>query len=366
MPSSIPILGVNDLQSQFPKIAAEAYGWDPSSVKSGSRQKLSWKCEKGHQYSAVVSSRTRGSGCPVCSGLQVLIGYNDLRTKFPLIAAEADGWDPTTVTPGSTQKKNWKCDMGHQYPSAVKSRTNGNGCPICSGKVVLVGFNDLKTRFPEIAAEADGWDPTSVTAASGRKMTWRCGLGHQYLTVVKSRTYGSGCPICDGKQVLVGFNDLKTKFPEIATEADDWDPSTVAAASNKKRSWICSKGHQYVAVVAKRTSGNGCPVCAVTGFNPDKNAWFYLMQRPGEQQFGITNDLPARIKTHERNGWTLLEHIGPASGDLVYKTELIFKKWLKKHIGIMDGTTENWATTSMEVNSLAELKARSGIETDLF
>ena len=90
------------------------------------------------------------------------------------------------------------------------------------------------------------------------------------------------------------------------------------------------------------------------------------MQRPGEQQFGITNDLPARMKTHERNGWTLLENIGPAPGDVVYRTELVFKKWLRKNIGIMEGTTENWATTSMEVYSLADLKARSGIHTELF
>jgi len=39
---------------------------------------------------------------------------------------------------------------------------------------------------------------------------------------------------------------------------------------------------------------------------------------------------------------------------------------LKKEIGLVKGTTENWSTTSMEVQSLAELKARSGIKTDLF
>jgi hypothetical protein len=27
MPSSKPVLGVNDLQTKFPEIAAEAYGW---------------------------------------------------------------------------------------------------------------------------------------------------------------------------------------------------------------------------------------------------------------------------------------------------------------------------------------------------
>ena len=50
----------------------------------------------------------------------------------------------------------------------------------------------------------------------------------------------------------------------------------------------------------------------------------------------------------------------------VLDTEKAFKRWLKKEIGVMEGTTENWSTTKMEVQSLAELKARSGIETDLF
>ena len=90
------------------------------------------------------------------------------------------------------------------------------------------------------------------------------------------------------------------------------------------------------------------------------------MQRPGEQQIGITNVLPDRLRKHERNGWSLLEHTQPASGQKVLDTETSFKKWLKKEIGLIKGTTENWSTTSMEVHSLAELKARSGIETDLF
>jgi hypothetical protein len=45
----------------------------------------------------------------------------------------------------------------------------------------------------------------------------------------------SGCPIYSGNQVLAGFNDLKTKFPEIASEAYGWDPATSLPGSNKKR-----------------------------------------------------------------------------------------------------------------------------------
>ena len=31
-----------------------------------------------------------------------------------------------------------------------------------------------------------------------------------------------------------GVNDLATLFPEVAAEADSWDPSTVLGQSNKK------------------------------------------------------------------------------------------------------------------------------------
>ena len=57
----------------------------------------------------------------------------------------------------------------------------------------------------------------------------------------------SGCSFCGGKRVLAGFNDLNSKFPEIAKEADGWDPKTVAASSNKKFAWHCKNGHSFIA-----------------------------------------------------------------------------------------------------------------------
>ena len=161
MPSARPVLGVNDLQSQFPEIAAEAYGWDPATVTASSHKKKDWKCSLGHIYTSRVSSRTTsrfgGNGCPVCYGRQVLAGYNDLKSQFPEIAAEAYGWDPATVVAKTEQKKDWICRSGHLYSSRVSQRvTRRTGCPICAGQEVLEGFNDLKTKFPEIAVEAYG------------------------------------------------------------------------------------------------------------------------------------------------------------------------------------------------------------------
>jgi len=368
------LAGFNDLKTKFPDIAAEAYEWDPTTVVAGTEQKKDWKCKEGHIYHSAVAGRTRnGNGCPICSGLQVLAGFNDLKTKFPDIAAEAYEWDTTTVVAGTHKKKEWNCKEGHIYSSTVKERTRSDGkssgCPFCSGLQVLAGFNDLKTKFPDIAAEAYGWDPSSVVAGTGQKKEWKCKEGHLYYSAVNSRTsHGCGCPFCSGLQVLRGFNDIQTKFPDIAAEAYGWDPSTVVAGTHKKKEWKCKKGHIYKSTVSSRTyQKSGCPTCAEFGFDPEKDAWFYLMQRPGEQQLGISNVITDRLRKHESNGWSLIEHTTvPSKGQKVLETENAFKKWLRKEIGLMEGTTENWSTTKMEVQSLAELKARSGIETDLF
>ena len=123
---------------------------------------------------------------------------------------------------------------------------------------------------------------------------------------------------------LVGFNDPKTKFPEIAKEADGWDPSTVLFGSGTEMSWKCREGHQWSTRVVNRTferDQTGCPSCSQSGFDPEKPSWFYLLARPGEQQLGITNNLPNRMRTHHSNGWTELDQTGPNSGHDVYQTE---------------------------------------------
>jgi hypothetical protein len=167
---------------------------------------------------------------------------------------------------------------------------------------------------------------------------------------------------------LAGFNDLATLHPDVAETADGWDPTTVTAKSGLKKAWCCAKGHRWVATVADRTPprSTGCPECAEFGFKQTLPAWFYLMQRPGEQQVGITNEPDVRIYNHERNGWFLIEAIGPHPGNKIMETEKLFKNWIKKNVGLVPGTHENWYTTKLEVQSLAELKAKSGIETDLF
>lgn len=97
-----------------------------------------WICEKGHEWKAAVSDRTRGSECPVCQNRKLLKGYNDLASLYPKIASEWDyernnGKLPEDVIFSLGHHYHWRCSRNHTWSATAKSRTQNNtGCPKCN------------------------------------------------------------------------------------------------------------------------------------------------------------------------------------------------------------------------------------------
>ena len=92
VPVARVIAGINDLATLEPLLAKQ---WSkknkikPTEVSIGSHKKVIWRCKKGHEWEAVIKSRTiNKTGCPYCSHNKVLAGFNDLATLLPDIAAE--------------------------------------------------------------------------------------------------------------------------------------------------------------------------------------------------------------------------------------------------------------------------------------
>lgn len=208
-------------------------------------------------------------------GRQDLLEQWDAPRNLPLTMDE--------LSPGSHRKVWWTCGHGHRWQAQVNSRVSGSGCPVCAGRAILPGENDLATRHPALAAQ---WHPTKngdlipqrAAPGSRRKAWWVCEKGHEWQAFIASRTSGgTGCPVCAGKIIIPGENDLASRYPAIAAQ---WNferngrmkPQRVSPCSNRKVWWRCSAGHEYRATVASRTMrGGGCPYCAGTkvlaGFN---------------------------------------------------------------------------------------------------
>lgn len=272
-----------------------------------------WINERDNQFQNIVSVLNKIASIidfiPIyqikleCDNIAIMDMYisskkaNSLQSLRPDIAKEwCDSLNgsitPEMVSVNSGKKFWWGCAIGHRYQMSVNSRTGkGTGCPYCAGQKVLTGFNDLQTRYPEIAAE---WHPINngdmtpdeVMPGSHTKVWWLCKENHEYYTSIASRTNRkSGCPFCAGKIAITGTTDLKTQYPKIAGEWDynkngDLIPENVKPFSHKKVWWLCPKGHSYETAISNRTinskndKNTGCPYCSgqktLAGFNDFK------------------------------------------------------------------------------------------------
>lgn len=331
----IVIKGENDFASQFPELLEE---WDysknsirPDEVTAFSSKKAYWICKKNpnHKWCSSIGSRAAGHGCKYCSHNTLSSGETDLKTLYPYIAAE---WDykknypqvPEQFFPSARTIVWWIGKCGHSWDMPIVSRTGKRpqGCPYCSGKRVLKGFNDFPSINPKSFKEWD-WnanqsiDPYSIAASSQLKVNWICSNNpkHKWSATVSSRKR-TGCPYCSGNKVMSGDNDLKTKNPELAKE---WDyeknaplvPDNFTSGSTQVVWWIGKCGHSWDMRIGLRTGARpqGCPYCAgkrlLKGYNdlaslyPEVAAmWDYSENK------GITpNDVTAgsSIKVHWYN-----------------------------------------------------------------
>ena len=201
------------LDRLYPDIAKE---WDyeknelkPSEVSPGANLKVWWLCKNGHSYQSWLNDKTgiHKVGCPVCNRKRLLTGVNDLETLFPDIAKD---WDyekngdlkPSCITAQNGKKVWWKCKEGHSWDAIISARTGPNktGCPYCSNKKVLQGYNDLETKYPDLCKE---WNydkndilPSQVVYGSGKLVWWKCPKGHEYQAKIAQRIRGTGCQLC--------------------------------------------------------------------------------------------------------------------------------------------------------------------------
>lgn len=335
------IKGETDLQTVNPSLADE---WNyekngnlkPDAFTGYSNLRVWWKCSKGHEWKAIIGSRNKGTGCPICSseqttsfpeyaliyylrksGVDVIHSFKkngyelDIYIPSKNIAIEYDGYYWHKEKREVDLEKNQKCKKDgiilyrvreglpslndysidfivQRYSRDLATAIDTLLYEITGSKLNIdlkrdaVNIENLrehlnkKTSFlfsnPELAQE---WNyekngnlkPEHFMPNSGKKVWWKCGKGHEWQTRICNRNKGSGCPFCSGKKVLMGYNDLQTNNPNVAK---DWDheknsglsPADVTTNSNKKVWWKCQRGHEWQATIYQRNKGSGCPYCA--------------------------------------------------------------------------------------------------------
>ncbi|MBP2386339.1 zinc-ribbon domain-containing protein [Paeniglutamicibacter kerguelensis] len=244
-------------------------------------------CDFGHAVSGAKAKfrlRTQnGFHCPVCSGQRVVAGLNSLGDLMPRLLPEWD-WDankdvtPYTVSLGSNKKVGWRCGQGHPYSAYIANRTaHDTGCPYCASKAVLAGYNDIPTTHPQLASL---WDEhangnlkiTEISAGnSAKKIRLRCPKGHRFTrTPAKLVATEGRCPVCFGRVLVPGLNDVATLRPDAAewwhpTKNGKLTPKQVKPKSERNVWWLCPERHEFQRTVVYQCSRKKLTCPAETG-----------------------------------------------------------------------------------------------------
>jgi Zn finger protein HypA/HybF involved in hydrogenase expression len=298
--------GRNSMVITHPDLAKEFQG-DATKVFAGTKEKLDWKCSTcQHEWKASGAHRYSGTGCPSCAKQEIHSdGRNTMAVTHPELAMEFQG-DATKIFAGTTERLDWKCSTcEHEWINTGRGRLMGRGCPAClNNEIHYDGRNSMAVTHPELAKEFQG-DASRVIAGTNKKLDWKClTCEHEWKVSGGSRTSGTGCPACRNKEIHTdGRNSMAITHPELAKEFQG-DADQTIASTLKRLDWKCSIcEYEWKATGHHRSNRKqGCPACAITGFQPHLPAYYYvneILNQFGDRLYykgGISNDYEQRLK----------------------------------------------------------------------
>ena len=268
----------------------------------GTNNSIEVECAKcGHIWNPLAKVLLRGHGCPKCAGN----AHKSIEQFRDELKARRNDVSVIGEYKNANCKIQARCNIHNIDWMITPSKLLAGGkCPICAKDTTsrkrIQKFIDkngsFADHFPKLLEE---WnydenrkrqlEPNNLTIKSNRKASWICKkCGYIYDATISNRSNGTGCPVCAGRIVIQGINDLFTVAPKLEEE---WDyeenekhsifPSKISKGSSQDAHWRCSFcGNKWTAKIYSRIAGAGCPKCAMEERTslPEQTIFFYLRQ----------------------------------------------------------------------------------------
>lgn len=134
-----------------------------------------------------------------------------------------------------------------------------------------------------------GLDIYKVVRSSKQKAWWICEEGHSTDGSIANRIARKSCRVCSNKEILIGFNDMWTTNPKMASMLlDPNDGFKYTYSSNKKVDWKCIDcGEEIYQKYINNVNrvGLSCPICSDGVSFPEKFIYHILREKEIEFKF---------------------------------------------------------------------------------
>jgi len=218
---------INDMQ----QIAIKRGGKCLSNTYINNRTKLSWECDKGHQWEATPHDIGGDSWCPTCCG-----AFRLTIADMKKLARKKKGKCLSSDYVNNRTKLLWECSNGHQWRTTPMTINKGSWCPTCAGRPSLT-IEDMRKL-----ADEKGGKCLSLNYRNNKiKLMWECANGHVWEEAPHDIKRGRWCQQCKGM-----------KFNSGAPKKD-----------SSSKSWLLSSDLEIGCVCIKLKGKDAGKVCAV-------------------------------------------------------------------------------------------------------
>ncbi|MDS9471545.1 hypothetical protein [Sporosarcina pasteurii] len=182
--------------------------WIPSEYQ-GVKEKMQWRCIKGHVFNKTLDLIQRGSGCPEC--------YEEVRGEkrrmysiedIMRVADEKGGRVISKEYKNYNEQLMWECEKGHQFSMKFGHVKDGHWCKVCGYEKVaesrrVYSIVDMKL----LAKKYNGECLSERFISTSHPLKWKCANGHYFEKAYGYLQRGQWCSTCG-----LGLNERKTRF----------------------------------------------------------------------------------------------------------------------------------------------------------
>lgn len=293
----VAVPGINDLATTHPQLAAE---WHPTKngevtpekVTFGRAQKVWWLCPEGHAYQATILHRSSGTNCPKCNaGRQTSFAeqavffyvrklYPDAISRYTEIfdnRMELDIYIPSIRLGIEYDGMAW-----HKEESFEREQKKYDICRKNNIKLLRLkekqADGDLKTADYALSlSETEALYKPENLAQVITLLLDRIDPETNFWTRKRADAIHSSIEINIARDEMeirsymtkLKGDSLEKRFPNLAaewhpTKNGSLTPDKVLPFSDIQVWWVCPCcKYEYQATIGHRSTGTGCPKCAV-------------------------------------------------------------------------------------------------------